>query len=414
MSKQFKFLDVYAPIFYEDKNYYVISGGRASGKSTNIAAYFVIKLFEPTYFRGVIARYTQRAITNSIYRDITDLINDWNLSQYVEIKGDEIRCKQTDNLIITHSMKLQEGTMTARGKGLSKVTHLLLDEAVECPDENEYQKLIDSFRTKGVERKIFLLFNPTSKNHWIFKRFYTPDGKPNPKWFDTHAFIHSTYLDNQHNLDPTKVKEWELAETQDPEYFAHHILGQWTDIGEGAIFTDWKFETHNPPHDAEILYGLDWGFASDPTAIVVAHKRGRQIWVEELLYLRGLTNEDIVAHLERLNVPKSATIYADSAEPKSIESLRRLGYRNTIPAQKGPDSVRAGINRIKGYTINVNPNSTNFIQEYYNYAYRTGTDRPIDSQNHLMDAFRYAMTGFKQEGSMYAVMGRPKQGVEIL
>jgi phage terminase large subunit len=136
--------------------------------------------------------------------------------------------------------------------------------------------------------------------------------------------------------------------------------------------------------------------------------------VEELLYLRGLTNEDIVAHLERLNVPKSATIYADSAEPKSIESLRRLGYRNTIPAQKGPDSVRAGINRIKGYIINVNPTSQNFIEEYYNYAYRTGTDKPIDSYNHLMDAFRYAMTGFKQEGSMYAVMGRPKQGVEIL
>ena len=414
MSKQFKFLDVYAPIFYEDKNYYVISGGRASGKSTNIAAYFVLKLFGDEFFRGVIARYSQKAITNSIYRDITDLIVDWGLAPYVEVKGDEIRHKTSGNLVITHSMKLSEGTMTAKGKGLSKTTHLLLDEAVECPDENEYQKLIDTFRTKGVERKIFILFNPVSKAHWIFKRFYTPDSKPNPKWLHNHCFIHSTYLDNYDNLDYSKVKEWEMSKVTDPDYYNHHIMGEWVDIGEGQIFKTWKFESEQPPYDAEVLYGLDWGFASDPTAVVRVSKRGKQIWVEELLYQRGFTNEDIVDYLDRIKVPKTATIYADSAEPKSIESLRRLGYRNTIPAAKGPDSVRAGINRLKEFVVNVDPKSSNLIDEYYNYSYRTGTDKPQDSYNHCMDAIRYAITGFKQEGSMYAVMGRNKPQTEIL
>ena len=128
--RQFKFLGAYAPIFYEDKTYWIISGGRASGKSTNIAAYFLLGLISEEYFRGVIARYTGRALTNSIYRDILDLIQAWNISGLLQITGDEIRNKTNGNLILTHSMKLSEGTMTAKGKGLARVTHLLIDCAI--------------------------------------------------------------------------------------------------------------------------------------------------------------------------------------------------------------------------------------------------------------------------------------------
>lgn len=98
---QFKFLDAYAPIFYQEKTYWIISGGRGSGKSTNIAAYFLLKLMAPDYFRGVIGRYTQKALTNSIYRDITDLITQWNLEPHLEIKGDEILNKSNGNMILT-------------------------------------------------------------------------------------------------------------------------------------------------------------------------------------------------------------------------------------------------------------------------------------------------------------------------
>jgi phage terminase large subunit len=223
---EFKFLDAYAPIFYEDKTYWIISGGRGSGKSTNIAAYFIMKLMGNDYFRGVVARYTSKAVTNSIYQDMLDLINSWNIKPYLEITGDQIKNKLNDNMIITHSMKLAEGTMTARGKGLARVTHLLIDEATELPDENEYIKLVDSFRHKGSERRIFLLFNPTTRSHWIFKRFYLPDGTPNPKWLNNHGFLHTTYKDNEYNLDHLKVAEWESLSFNDPEYFEHHILGK--------------------------------------------------------------------------------------------------------------------------------------------------------------------------------------------
>ena len=387
----FAFLPAYAPIFYEDKTYWVISGGRASGKSTNIAAYFLMKLMQPDYFRGVVARYTSKALTNSIYRDILDLIGQWGLTDYLEIKGDEIRNKRNDNLILTHAMKLAEGTITAKGKGLARVTHLLVDEATELPSEEEYLKLVDSFRQKGTERRIFVLFNPTSKSHWLFKRFYLPDGQPNPKWLSTHGYLHTTYLDNKDNLDPSKVLEWEALREEDEDYFGHHILGQWRDIGEGQVFKGWHFD-FSPDPEGETLYGLDFGFSTDPTAMVRVSKRGQRLWVEELIYETGLTNEDIYQRLVRLRIPSTATILADAAEPKTIETLRRLGYRNITPASKGPDSVRAGIDKLRTFEVHVHPESSNLIQEYYNYAYRGGTDKPIDDYNHLMDALRYALS----------------------
>ena len=391
MDRQFKFLDAYAPVFYDDKTYWIISGGRASGKSTNIAAYFVMKLMGDDYFRGVIARYTQRALTTSIYRDIVDIINDWGLAPYLEVKGDEIKNTKNDNMIITHSMKLQEGTMTARGKGLARVSHLLVDEATELPSEQEYIKLIDSFRTKGIERRIFLLFNPTSKTHWIFRRFYTPDGKPHPKWALDHGYIHTTYHDNIDNLDPKKIQEWERARLDDPEYYSHHILGQWSDIGEGQVYKDWNFDWQPDP-EAELLYGLDFGFASDPCAVIEVRKRGKRLWLRELTYSSGLTNDDLADVLEDNGVNKMATIYADSAEPKSIEELKRRGFRNIKPATKGPDSIRAGISKIKGFEVHVHPDSKNLIEEYQFYSYKQGTDKPIDDHNHLLDALRYAMS----------------------
>jgi phage terminase large subunit len=401
---EFRFLDAYAPIFYEDKTYWLISGGRASGKSTNIAAYFLMKLMQNEYFRGVVARYTSKAVTNSIYQDILDLVRMWNLTQYLEISGDQIKNKLNDNMIITHSLKLAEGTMTARGKGLARVTHLLIDEATELPDENEYIKLVDSFRHKGSERRIFLLFNPTSKSHWIFKRFYLPDSNPNPKWTNNHGFLHTTYMDNESNLDPQKVAEWESLAYNDPEYFNHHILGHWKQIGDGQVFTNWKFIGYPDP-EAEVVYGLDFGFSQDPSALVRVSKKGNSIWLEELLYERGLTAEDLADKMVKLGIKATDRIVADSARPDMIETIRRKGFRAIRPCKKGPDSIQSGIDKIRSYEVFCNPLSSNLIEEYYQYSYKPGADKPIDDYNHIMDAIRYAVGELRGTTQRYAIQG---------
>jgi phage terminase large subunit len=397
---KFKFLDKYGPLFHSDKTYFIISGGRASGKSTNAAAYFLVLLMGDDFFRGVISRYTQKSIKSSIYRDILDLIEDWGLQGFIRIEGDEIINKINGNMIITHAMKLQDGTMTAKGKGLSKVTHLLIDEAMELPDEEEFIKLNDSFRTKGVDRKVLILFNPGTKRHWIHKRWFI-DGKPNPKWSLDHCYIHTTYHDNIPNLDPKKMQEWERMKDQDIEYYNHHILGLWQEGIVGRIFQDWEVGIPQPEEVSDTIYSLDFGFAQDPAALVEIQKHNNKLWIKELIYEPGLTNQDISDRLHYLDIPKGAEIIADSAEPKSIEELRRLGW-NIKPAYKGPDSIQAGINLIKQHRVFMHPESSNLHDEYNLYCWKPNTDKPIDQHNHLMDAIRYGLSKPKSGGYAFA------------
>ena len=396
MDKAFKFLPKYGPLFHSEKTYFLISGGRASGKSTNAAAYFLVKLMGDDFFRGVISRYTQKSIKSSIYRDIIDLIEDWDLTGYIKVDGDEITNKLNGNMIITHAMKLADGTMTAKGKGLAKVTHLLIDEATELPSEEEFIKLNDSFRTKGIDRKILILFNPTTKRHWIHSRWYM-DGQPNPKWDHDHVFIHTTYHDNAQNLDPKKIDEWERMKFIDIEYYNHHILGIWQDGIVGRIFTGWQ--VGNSPAGIDTTYGLDFGFASDPAALVKVSKHNGRLYLEQLIYETGLTNEDIHQRMIKLGVPKNAHIIADSAEPKSIEELKRKGW-NIQGAYKGPDSIRNGIDKIKQFEVFVDEASDDLRKEYELYSWKAGTDKPIDEHNHALDAVRYALS--KENIGQYA------------
>jgi phage terminase large subunit len=399
---EFKFLESYSPLFYSDKTYFLISGGRASGKSTQAAAYFLILLMGDDFFRGVVSRYTQKSIKSSIYRDILDLAEAWGISNHIKIEGDELTNVRNGNMIITHAMKLQDGTMTAKGKGLAKVTHLLIDEATELPSEEEFIKLNDSFRTKGIDRKILIIFNPTTKRHWIHRRWYI-DGQPNPKWDQEHEFIHTTYHDNAQNIDPKKIIEWERMKDLDIEYYNHHILGLWQEGIVGRIFQNWNIEEADMDGEYSTSYGLDFGFSNDPTTLIEVKKHNNKLYLKELIYETGLTNEDIAERMKVLGITRTDQIIADSAEPKSIETLRRLGF-NIQKAYKGPDSIRAGINNIKQHEVYIHPDSSNLLDEYNLYCWKPGTDHPIDNYNHAMDAIRYALS--KSQSGQYAFAKR--------
>ena len=405
---QFQVLPAYKSLFHSDKTYHLISGGRASGKSTQVAVYFIMKMFGEEHFRGVISRYTSKSIKHSIYQDIMDLLTKLNLIGYIKVSGDTIEHKTNGNMILCHSIKLAEGTMTAKSKGLSNVSHLIIDEATELDDEEEYFKLIDSFRYKG-ERRIFLCFNPTYMGHWIFKRFYLPNQNPNPKWFEDHNFIHTTYLDNIENIDPKKVREWERMKELDPEYYEHHILGLWRKNGEGQILKGWKFEIFNPEADAVRVIGLDFGFYPDPTCVVDVRKKGRRLWIKELLYERNLTNQDVIEHLRELGITRNDLILADKAEPKSIEEIRRGGF-NIRGAQKPPDSVRYGLAHLNSLEVSCCNLSKNIIREYNNYSYKTGTNIPEDDNNHSIDAIRYALS---EEKARYSIFKKTNETEEF-
>jgi phage terminase large subunit len=149
-----------------------------------------------------------------------------------------------------------------------------------------------------------------------------------------------------------------------------------------------------PIESAQLIgLGLDWGFSNDPTAAIEVWKHDNTIYLNELLYKRGLTNSDIDEELRGLGVTRTIDIVADSAEPKSIEELRRYGYR-IHPAKKGPDSILNGIDILKRYRICVTSESTNLITELRRYKWMKDVNgnllnRPVDAYNHALDAVRY-------------------------
>jgi phage terminase large subunit len=211
-------------------------------------------------------------------------------------------------------------------------------------------------------------------------------------------FLILTYKDNEacpksarDFIEKARVK----AETS--EYWANwykvYGLGQVGTL-QGAIYEDFEVvEGIDVSRAKFVALGLDWGFSNDPTALVAIYRQGDCILVQELLYSTGLTNQDIADKLRSLGITRAWEIVADSAEPKSIEEIYRLGF-NIKPAEKGPDSVRNGIDILKRFKLQVTKDSTNLIKELRSYTWATdkegkNTGVPIDSFNHACDAMRY-------------------------
>ncbi len=192
--------------------------------------------------------------------------------------------------------------------------------------------------------------------------------------------------------------------TNSPRRFAVEGLGDWG-ITEGIIFENWHEETFDIIDIRRIpgiqsAFGLDFGYTNDPSALWcgMVDLEGKRVFVFDELYEKGLSNEDIYASVVKKGYRKER-IFADCAEPKSIDRLRELGMHNIRAARKGRDSVNSGIDFIQDFQIIVHPKCVNFLVEISNYAWvedRFGKWRniPIGDFNHLMDAMRYGMEDF--------------------
>jgi phage terminase large subunit len=259
---------------------------------------------------------------------------------------------------------------------------LFINEANNIDFESYYQLAI---RTSEA---IYIDFNPTHE-FWAHTEVLPEQ--------DAELII-LTYNDNE-ALPDTIRKDIELNRTkaETSAYWANwwkvYGLGQVGTL-QGAIYEDFEVvEGIDVSRAKFVALGLDWGFSNDPTALVAIYRQGDCLLIQELLYATGLTNQDIADKLRSLGITRAWEIVADSAEPKSIEEIYRLGF-NIKPAEKGPDSVRNGIDILKRYKLQVTKDSTNLIKELRSYTWATdkegkNTGVPIDSFNHACDAMRY-------------------------
>jgi len=257
-----------------------------------------------------------------------------------------------------------------------------INEANNIDFESYYQLAI---RTSEA---IYIDFNPTHE-FWAHTEVLPEQ--------DAELII-LTYNDNE-ALPDTIKRDIELNRTkaETSAYWANwwkvYGLGQVGTL-QGAIYEDFEVvEGIDVSRAKFVALGLDWGFSNDPTALVAIYRQGDCLLIQELLYATGLTNQDIADKLRSLGITRAWEIVADSAEPKSIEEIYRLGF-NIKPAEKGPDSVRNGIDILKRFKLQVTKDSTNLIKELRSYTWATdkegkNTGVPIDSFNHACDAMRY-------------------------
>lgn len=397
----------YKDVFTTKARYIHIWGGRGRGGSHFGTDYFLHLFTQPNYFRGYFMRGIFGDIKDSLWRDFKDRIdeNDTMDKQLINLQ-ENVYCAQhltTNNTIISKGFKKSSGTQTAKMKSIAGATHVLVEEGEEV-DEMEFNQMDDSLRTIKGNIQIIIIFNPPNKDHWLMKRWYnlqSLDGDyegyytATPKNDLSLLSIHSTYLRNLANINLTTRTNFENYRLTNFEYYATMIRGFVSEGVKGLIYKKWK-----PITLAEYLlleheefYGQDFGYSADPAALVgLKHHNGR-LYIHELIYETGLTNPDLAEEYGQLGLSKSSRIYADSAEPKSIEELFQLGY-NVIAAPKGQDSVRAGINFINSLDVYYVETDTNLVFEKNNYkwgldAQKNPTDKPVDKYNHLMDAGRY-------------------------
>ena len=319
-----------------------------------------------------IIRKTFPSLRGSVLRDFIEIL----MTQGWYNESHHNKTEQTYNLFgnLFEFVAIESGD---RIRGRRRAV-AYLNECNEIDRDSFYQV---AMRTT---HKIVLDYNPSMETSYIYDELI-------PR--DDCAFYRSTYKDNPY-LNAETIAEIEHLKNTDENYWRIFGLGL-RGVSRATIFVT---ETYKDlPAGAKLLaYGLDFGYATDPTALVAVYLLGDKqgdLYMEQKLYTTGLTNQDIAHEMRALGIGRHDTIIADSAEPKSIEELYREGF-NVKPAKKGPDSVRSGIDLMRRRKLYVHADSLDMQKEFRNYRWKEDKESrllgtPQDMHNHCADAVRY-------------------------
>jgi phage terminase large subunit len=348
----------------------VQQGGTRSGKTYNILLWIIFSYCQKNEGKIItICRKTYPALRGTVMRDFLTILKDHEIYSEEDHSKTASEYKLNGNTIEFISLDMPQ---KIRGR---KRDLLFANEANELNFE-DWQQLL--FRTN---EKVIIDFNPSEEFHWIYDHVLPRKDV---------EFYQTTYKDNPF-LGAEIKAEIERLKDIDENYWRVYGLGE-RGQSRSLVYT---FTTIKEiPKEAKLVsYGLDFGYSSDPTSLVRTYLLGDDMYVDELLYRTGMTNQDIANEMKALGLDRSNEVFADSAEPKSIEEIYRMGW-NVKPTIKG--SINIGIDIIRRYKLHATESSFNLIKELRNYKYiedKNGhmTNKPVDNFNHALDALRYSV-----------------------
>lgn len=389
------FNDAYYPHLYNQARVQIFFGGSASGKSVFVVQRAIVDVMAGGR-NYLVARQVARTLRGSVMTEFQKAIDAWGVASLFSINKTDgtITCVNGYQIVFVGLDDVEKLKSITPAKGV--FTDIWIEEATETT-EDSYRQLLKRQRggSDDVKKRIILSFNPILQQHWIYKRFFAGIG-----WAEGQTeyntpdllILKTTYKDNRFLTDDDRR---DLENETDPYFYNVYTLGNWGVLGD-VIFTNWTVQDLEGKREqfTNRKHGGDFGFAGHPAAIAATHydREHETIYLYGELYETGLDNEALAA--KTLDLIGNDYIVWDSAEPKSISELRKFGV-SAGGAVKGKDSVTFGVQWLKRQKIVIDTRCVNAQNEFMTYQWKKDAGGnslpvPVDRNNHIMDALRYA------------------------
>jgi phage terminase large subunit len=372
----------YKTFFKRRARYKVAFGGRGSGKSWNFARALLLLAAE-SKIRVLCTRELQVSIKDSVYKLLVDQISAMDLGSYYEWGAGFIRSTCGSEFIFKG---LRSNAQEI--KSMEAIDICWVEEASSVSNAS-WELLIPTIRKPGSE--IWITFNPDLEDDPVYERF-VKNQRPN-------SIVEKVNFTDNPWFDDVLREEMLYLKEVDYNAYLHVWEGHCRSASDAQIlFGKWRSDIFERPKGIVPLFGADWGFAVDPTALVCMWPHEERLFVEYEAYKVRCDLDDTPALFDRVPDARKFVIRADSARPETISHMRRHGYPKIQGVKKWPGSVEDGIAHMRQYKeIIIHERCGHTKEEARLYSYkvdeRTGDILPIvvDKHNHCMDAIRYGL-----------------------
>lgn len=409
--------------FHHSRNFYrVVKGGRGSKKSKSTALDYIYKMLKYPWANLLVVRRFSNTNKQSTYTDLKWAANRMKVSHLFKFNESlpEITVKETGQKILFRGLDdpLKITSITV-DNGL--LAWLWLEEAYQVENKDKFDTLVESIRgsvdDKNFFKQITVTFNPWSERHWLKSAFFDEETRFNDVFADT-----TTYRDNEW-LDQQDIDRYEDLWRTNPRRAAVVANGDWG-VAEGLVFENYTVRDFDImatiKRVGETAAGLDFGFTHDPTTFprLAVDLDNKELWIYAEHYEHAMTTDDIFNMIIEAEM-QNALITADSAEQRLIAELKAKGINRITPSVKGAGSINAGIDFMKQFKIYIHPSCVKTVEEFDTYIYKQDKDgkwlnEPIDDNNHIIDAIRYALERYHIQKPKPNVVNKIRQVSKLI
>lgn len=376
------------------KRVIVLEGGSRSGKTWAIIQYIVVLcLSAENPLRIIVARSRLTWLKLSVFVDFKEVLKGMGLWDDGALNKSDMTYVLNGSVIVFTGLDSDEGQKI---HGIPS-DYVWLNEADDIPWRHVNQFLL------RMRKQMFVDFNPkVGAMHWLYERVGSMVKVGKAGWFKStfkdNPFLNADIVGQIMGYEPTE--ENRRAGTADPVMWNIYGLGQ-RDQVKGLVFPDWEVVEAFPRDVQNVCYGMDFGYSIDPTTLVMKGEVGPDLYLREMLWMKGLTaietpgsgRPSVEGEFKRLRIERNVPIYADCAEPRTIDDVRSRGW--WVEKADKRAGITSGIEVMKRYKIHVTEDSLNLIKELGMYKWALDRDGnpmnvPHAGHDHMIDAARYA------------------------